>query len=363
MRAAHWAACLLLLLVTVVALACSGGTSGDAGTASGESQTVPIVTPSEPSLGGASAAVPTQAFARTGKIDATPSSSPSPVAEPSATPEPTPTPVPVSSPTLPGVPPPRNVRGLPVPLVQAKAAVVIDADSGAVLFDKDAHTPLPPASTTKIVTALVALERGNLDEEIEVKLDPARTYWGSVMGLRDGDRFTLRDLLYGLMLPSGNDAAYVIATHIAGSERDFADLMNARMRSLGLVENTFNNASGLGRPPVGNVVSAYDLAQVSRVAMTNLEFVKLASARAWTARGSRVIGLGNLNELVFRYPGADGVKIGWGGASAGNTIVGSAVRNGHRVIVVLLNTPDRAGESAALLNWVFTGFAWDTPAQ
>lgn len=356
MRAARWAACLSPLLVIVLGLACSGGTSG-------ESKAGPVVATSAPALGGASATETVPTAARASSIGATASPTPSPVAEPAATPEPASTPIPTSSPTLPGSPPPRNVRGLPPPVVQAKAAVVIDADSGAVLFDKDAHTPLPPASTTKIVTALVALERGNLDEEIEVKLDPARTYWGSVMGLRDGDRFTLRDLLYGLMLPSGNDAAYVIASRIAGTERDFADLMNAKMRALGLVENTFNNASGLGRPPMGNMISAYDLAQVSRVAMTNPEFVKLASAGAWTARGSRVIGLGNLNELLFRFPGADGVKIGWGGASAGNTIVGSAVRNGRRVIVALLNTPDRAGESAALLNWAFAGFAWDTPAQ
>jgi D-alanyl-D-alanine carboxypeptidase (penicillin-binding protein 5/6) len=247
---------------------------------------------------------------------------------------------------------------VPPPVIEARAAVVVDGDSGAVLFDKDAHTPLPPASTTKIVTALLALERGNLDEVVEVQLDPNRTYWGSVMGLQNGDRFTLRDLLYGLMLPSGNDAAYVIAAHIGGSERAFADMMTVRMRTLGLTESSFMNASGLGRGE-SNLVSAHDLAQVARHAMTYPEFVKLASARSWTARGSRVIGMRNLNELVYAYPGADGVKIGWGGRTAGHTIVGSAVRGGHRVFVALLNTPDRAGESTALLDWAFASFAWD----
>ncbi len=245
----------------------------------------------------------------------------------------------------------------PPPLLAAGAALVLDGDSGAVLFEKDGHTPLPPASTTKILTAMVALERGRLDDEVNVTLDD-RAYWGSVMGLRTGDRFTLRDLLYGLMLPSGNDAAYVIAVHIAGSERDFAGLMNQRMRELGLTENDFINASGLGRTET-NKVSAYDLAQVTRHAMTNPEFATLAGARAWTARGSRVIGMRNLNGLLFSYPGADGVKIGYGGRSAGNTIVASAVRGGKRLYVVLLNVPDRDGESIRLFNWAFAVHTWD----
>jgi D-alanyl-D-alanine carboxypeptidase len=234
--------------------------------------------------------------------------------------------------------------------------VVVDGDSGAVLYDHDAHTPLPPASTTKVLTALIAIERGRLDEEVEVKLD-GRAYWGSVMGLQDGDRFTLRDLLYGLMLPSGNDAAYVIAAHIAGSEREFAELMNQRMRRLGLTENRFLNASGLGRE-TANSVSAHDLAQLARYAMDNPVFAGIVRTKTYTARGSRVIGMRNGNELLYSYPGADGVKIGWGGRSAGQTVVGTAVRNGHRLYVVLLNTPDRPGESGALLNWAFATHQW-----
>ena len=254
-------------------------------------------------------------------------------------------------------PAPQRARELPPPAIGARAAVVVDGDSGAVLYEQDAHEPLPPASTTKILTALLALERGRPDDEVEVHLD-GRAYWGSVMGLVNGDRFTLRDLLYGLMLPSGNDAAYVIAAYIAGSERDFAGLMNTRMRELGLVENSFINATGLGRTET-NLVSAHDLAQLARYAMTSPEFAALVRARSWTARGSRMIGMRNLNELLFIYPGADGVKIGWGGRTAGHTIVGSAARNGHRVFVALLNTPDRAGESAALLNWAFASFTWE----
>lgn len=265
----------------------------------------------------------------------------------------------VAASPLPAGAPPRRVRDLAPPAIGAQAAVVIDNRSGAVLFEKDAHTPRPPASTTKILTALLALEHGDLDTEIEVRLDDRR-YWGSVMGLVNGDRFTLRDLLYGLMLPSGNDAAYVIATAIAGSEAAFAELMNQRMRALGLTENHFVNASGLGRDQ-GNLVSAYDLGQLARVAMANQDFARIVGTRSWVARGSRVIAMTNGNPLLVHYPGADGVKIGWGGRWAGHTIVGSATRNGQRVFVVLLDTPDRLGESVALLNWTFASFSWEEP--
>ena len=263
-----------------------------------------------------------------------------------------------SRPRLPDVAAPRRARTTAAPVVGAITAVVIDGDSGAVLYDKDAHVPRPPASTTKILTALLAIERLPLDQVIDVQLDPTRAYWGSAMGLVSGDRFTVRDLLYGLMLPSGNDAAYVLATAISGSEREFATLMTAKMRELGLTENSWMNASGLGRAETSNYVSAYDLAQLSRVAMQEPFFRELAAARYYTARGSRTIGMTNLNQMVHFYPGADGVKIGWGGAFAGHTIVASATRNGHRVFVTLLNTPDRAGESAALLNWAFSTFEW-----
>lgn len=251
---------------------------------------------------------------------------------------------------------PVRVRTIPPPVVGAAAAVVIDGGSGAVLWGREEHTALQPASVTKIVTALIAVERGNLDEPIPVQLEQRLLSRGTTMGLVTGDWFTLRDLLYGLMLPSGNDAATVIAYHFAGGDRPFADLMNERLCRLGLTDSTFINPSGLGRGEY-NLASAYDLAQVSRVAMEYPAFRELAAARSWVAQGSRTLWLRNLNELVSGYPGADGVKIGWT-PGAGNTIVASATRNGHRVIVALLRTPNRAGESAALLDWAFATFRW-----
>jgi len=252
--------------------------------------------------------------------------------------------------------PPQRTRLPGPPPVGAAAAVVIDAGSGAVLWGKDERAPLPPASTTKILTALLAVERGNLDEAVPVTLEQRLLSVGSSMGLVTDDWFTLRDLLYGAMLPSGNDAARMIATHLAGSEQLFATHMNGRLCELGLTDSVFLNASGLGRTEF-NLASAHDLAQVFRVGMENAAFAKIVSTRAHTARGSRVLPLYSLNEIVFWYPGGDGAKIGWT-PGAGSTIVASATRNGHRVVVALLKTPDRSGEAAALLNWAFASWLW-----
>jgi len=254
-------------------------------------------------------------------------------------------------------PPPQRKRDTAPPAIGAASAVVVDGSSGVVLWGRDEHQPLQPASVTKIVTALIAIERGNLDERVAVDLEQRLLSRGTTMGLVTGDWFTMQDLLYGLMLPSGNDAAAVIAQHIAGGERPFAELMNSRLCSLGLVDSTFINPSGLGRGEY-NLASAYDLAQVARVAMEYPAFRDLAVARSWVARGSRMLPLRNLNDLLGVYPGADGVKIGWT-PGAGNTIVASAKRGNHRVFVVLMRTPNRAAESAALLDWAFATFAWE----
>jgi D-alanyl-D-alanine carboxypeptidase (penicillin-binding protein 5/6) len=253
-------------------------------------------------------------------------------------------------------PPPVLSRPLPPPATGALAGVVIDGGSGAVLWGKDEHRPLPPASTTKIITVLLAVEQGNLDEPVRADVDDRRFDIPTRMGLVRGDVFPLRDLLYGALLPSGNDAAITIAYHLAGSELAFAALMNRRMCELGLTDSSFVNSSGLGRGE-SNVASAYDLAQVSRYALDLPAFAEIVRTRTWTAHGTRVLTLTNLNELLAWYPGADGVKIGWT-PGAGNTIVASATRNGHRVIVALLNTPNRAAESAALLDWAFAAHTW-----
>jgi D-alanyl-D-alanine carboxypeptidase len=176
------------------------------------------------------------------------------------------------------------------------------------------------------------------------------------MGIKPGETYTLEDLLYGLMLPSGNDAALAIANDIGGSMAGFVSMMNAQASDLGLVDSHFINPHGLDAP--GHYSSAFDLAIAARYGMTNYgEFRKLAAARSWAVQGTRTFTVYNLNRFLRSYTGADGVKIGYTD-NAGKTIVASASRNGHRVYVVLLHCHDIVADSTPLFDWVFGNFTW-----
>jgi D-alanyl-D-alanine carboxypeptidase len=180
------------------------------------------------------------------------------------------------------------------------------------------------------------------------------------MGLLPGDWFTLRDLLYGMMLPSGNDAALAIGRHLAGSDAAFIGEMNALAERLGLWDTHFANPHGLGARD--HFTSARDLAMLSRYAMTVPGFADLVATPSWTANGSRGIALGNINTFLFNYPGADGLKTGYT-RRAGPTLAASATRAGHRLFVVLLNAPARESDAYALMDWAFSAFEWPAPAQ
>lgn len=275
---------------------------------------------------------------------------PPPTPLPTATPLPTPTPIPV----------PVKFRNGAPPEVGAVSAVVVDELSGAVLYSKNAHLERAPASITKIVTAIVALERGKLDDLITVRYDPDELIDSTVMGVNPGDRCTLEDLLYGLMLPSGNDAALAVANYVAGSNEAFAKLMNAKMAELGLQDSHFVNPHGLDAN--GHYSSAYDMAMVSRYAMQNPTFRKLAAARlhavtVQTPNGAKRYDVFNLNRLVGTYRGADGVKIGYTD-NALRTIVGSATRDAHRVYVALMGSSNLWTDSPPLLDYAFQNFSW-----
>ncbi len=251
---------------------------------------------------------------------------------------------------------PQPLPGMVPPRISASAAVVIDGESGVVLLDKNAFEPVPPASLTKIMTAWVVLQHADLKRRVTARfsfdeLDPD----GTAMGLRPGDELTVEDLLYGLMLPSGNDAALVLAKHVAGSEAAFVEVMNFEAKKLGLRDTHFRNASGLDAP--AHVVSAHDIGQIARAAMRDPRFRQIVAAPSWTVRGTRSYTVYNKNAFLTAYSGADGVKIGWT-EEAGATIVASATRSGHRVIVALLDTQDRVRDSAALMDWVFANYRW-----
>jgi D-alanyl-D-alanine carboxypeptidase len=172
------------------------------------------------------------------------------------------------------------------------------------------------------------------------------------MGIEPGENLSMETLLYGMMLPSGNDAALQIATQVAGSEARFADLMNAKTAELGLVDSHWVNSHGLDAD--GHYTSPYDLCELARFGMRNPVFQKLAGTRRYEAEGYILL---NLNRLLQVYPKADGVKVGYTD-NAGRAIVGSATQDGHRVFVAILRSWDPVGEAQALLEYAFKGFSW-----
>ena len=265
--------------------------------------------------------------------------------------------------------PPRLVAWGPTPSLVAGAAsapslfgdsaILIDEASGVALFEKDPHTRLPAASLTKIMTALVALERGHLSDTVEVSID-SRTMRGStVMGLVPGERLTLEDLLYGLMLPSGNDAALAIAQHISGSTEAFVAVMNQRAAELGMINTRYTNPHGLDQG--GPYTSAFDLAVLTRAGMQREDFRTIVNTKYRVVTGS--IGtyqLGTLNPLYGRLAGVDGVKTGYT-RTARQTLVGSVMRDGHRVYAVVMRSEDRASDGVVLFNWTFDSYTWAGP--
>ncbi len=245
------------------------------------------------------------------------------------------------------------------PVISADAAVLIDARSGRLLWSRNADQARAPASTTKMMTALVALERGQLNEVIVVPRAAAATP-GSSAGLRAGDRYTLAALLRGLLLRSGNDAAAAIATHLAGSEEGFAALMNARARALGLRSTHFVNPHGLTAP--FHYSSALDLALIARAGLAVPAFAQLvatadAEMRGWDSMQREIRReLHNTNRLLVAYDWVDGVKTGTTNA-AGNCLVASGNRGGFRLIAVVLHSDDRWGDAVRLLRWGYAHFS------
>ena len=233
--------------------------------------------------------------------------------------------------------------------VSAEKAYSLDAVSGRVLFDKNADSRSLIASTTKIMTALVVCERCNVLDRMRIPKE-AVGIEGSSMYLREGEVLTIQELLYGLMLSSGNDAAVALAICCGGTVEGFVELMNDKARLLGLRNTHFENPNGLDSP--GHYSSARDLAVLAAYAMENPIFAKTVSAKTVTA-GQRY--LRNHNKLLWMVDGADGVKTGYTKA-AGRALVSSATRDGRRIITVTLNDPNDWQEHKALLEEGFSRF-------
>ena len=244
------------------------------------------------------------------------------------------------------------VSRAPPPETTAHAAAVIEEPCGAVLYEDNAHERLAPASLTKLATALIAAERADLSETVDVRVDGAELSAATdstVMGLKPGQRLSMRDLLYGLLLPSGNDAAITIAEHVAVTVPAFVDLMNDKVAQLGLGDTRFTNPHGLDE--AGLYTSAFDIATVGRELIRQPDLAAIVRTPtyqpAWDGPP-----IWNSNRLVYSYPGSLGVKIGYTD-EAQQTIVAAAERDGRRVIVSVLGSSDVFGDAVSLLDWAF----------
>lgn len=240
------------------------------------------------------------------------------------------------------------------PILPAKAYLVMNVATGEVLYAYNAETPLPIASTTKIMTAILALERGKPDEIVTAGQKPYDT-GGTTIYLEVGEQQTLHDLLLALMLESANDAAVAIAEHLAGSEERFADWMNDKAREIGAAHTHFVNSHGLHDPD--HYSTAHDLALIARYAMQNPAFRELVTVEEATIPGygqNPPRKLVSHNQLLGYYEGANGVKNGFT-EEAGLTNVASARRGDTEVIAVVLGAQNRLWTSSmALLDYGFS---------
>lgn len=243
----------------------------------------------------------------------------------------------------------------PPPAITARAAVLIDGDTGQILYSRNAHQHLPQASTTKLMTALVAVEQGRLNTLVTIASRSAETA-GSSMYLETGEKLSLEQLLYGLLLVSGNDAADAIATEIGGSTEGFVQRMNARAAAMGLKDTHYANPHGL--PDPAHYSSAADLATIARIALANSAVARIADTRTLDLPGNNRIEkrhLVNHNKLLGWFPGAWGGKTGYT-AVAGRCFVGSARRDGRYVIEAILDSTHLWQDAASLLNYGIDAF-------
>ncbi|HHY97673.1 MAG TPA: D-alanyl-D-alanine carboxypeptidase [Firmicutes bacterium] len=250
------------------------------------------------------------------------------------------------------------------PYITAGAAILVERNTGTVLYARNEHVRRPPASTTKIMTALLAIERGDLDSIVTVSKRAAGIE-GSSLWLRPGEKIRLYDLLKGVMLRSGNDGCVAIAEHIAGSQEAFVEMMNQKARQLGARNTHFMNPHGLHHP--NHYSSAFDLALMACYGLRYPEFAEIVRTREAMIESEGKEGaikrqLANTNALLWSFEGADGVKTGTTSA-AGYCLVASATRDGCQYVSVVLHSDARWSDSARLLDYAFKEFHLATLAK
>lgn len=258
----------------------------------------------------------------------------------------------------------KNFSPLPVvskdatfPIFSAQGVLAVDMISGVTLFEKDADKLLLPASTTKIVTALVAMDAYALDQIIEVGRFSVD---GQKMWLKIGEKITVLDLLYGLLVYSANDAAEVLAQNYVGGREAFILAMNEKARKLHLENTNFSNPSGLDGNGNHIVSTARDLIRISSFAMKDPKFAEIVRTKELTVKsvdGKILHRLTNVNELLGKVPGVLGVKTGWT-ESARENLVTYLERDDRKIMIAVLGSQDRFGETKELINWIFANYSW-----
>ncbi len=239
-------------------------------------------------------------------------------------------------------------RGLALE-TSAKSAILYDADYGEILYEKNADERLPIASTTKIMTAILAIENVELDEVVTVNRSQVGIE-GTSLYLKENEKITVKTLLYGLMLRSGNDAAEVLACHISGSTDDFVLLMNEKAKQLSMDSTVFKNPHGL--PNDEHLSTARDMAKLTAYAMQNSTFREIVSSKSYAGEGKSFV---NHNKLLKMNDCVNGVKTGYTKA-AGRCLVSSAVADDLRLVAVTLNDPDDWDDHLNMFEYGFSEF-------
>jgi len=240
-----------------------------------------------------------------------------------------------------------------LPNITAKSAILIEASTGKIIYEKNAKQILYPASTTKIMTLITALEQGNLEDVLTVSTNAASTE-GSSIYLEAGERLKMLDMLYGVMLLSGNDATVAVAEHISGSTEKFAQLMTNKAHAIGAANTNFTNPNGL--PDRNHYTTAQDLAIITAYGYKNPVFRQIVGTQhkiiPWNNKGYDR-DLYNENKLLWMYNGANGVKTGYTEA-AGPCLVSSATRDNIQLIAVILDADQMWDDSKVLLDFGFS---------
>lgn len=233
--------------------------------------------------------------------------------------------------------------------VSARNAIAFDSKTKEVLWNQNGYEIVPMASTTKILTAIVAINYGNLDEKVVISKNAA-SIRGSIVGYRAGEEITIRELLFGLMFRSGNDAAIAIAEGIAGSVEGFSNIMNDYAKSLGVLDSHFESPHGLDSQK--HYSSAYDLALLTAKGMEYDIFREIVGEKSISKdKYNFTRDYSNINKILYRIPSANGVKTGYTGG-AGKCLVSSFKHMDRNIIIVVLNCPNRWNETERIYNYI-----------